>query len=92
MKFLAVTFVFKLRLSFLIGFNYFSFNFGAFLKFWEIQKSKVMDPIWPPFGNYDVLTASYDVIAFRCRPQGKIFGGTVHPPGLIVVAFIVTTL
>ena len=31
----------------------------------------MVDPIWPPFGNYDVFAASYDVITSRCRPQRK---------------------
>ena len=71
-KYLDVTFVFELMLSFLIAFNFFFFfNFGAFLKSCEIQKSKMVDPIWPPLGNNGVFTASYDVITSRCRPQRK---------------------
>ena len=31
----------------------------------------MVDPIWPPFGNYDVFAASYDVKTSRCRPQRK---------------------
>ena len=58
-------------LSLLLSIFFFFFNFGAFLKSCEIQKSKMVDPIWPPLGNNGVFTASYDVITSRCRPQRK---------------------
>ena len=48
-----------------------------------IQKSKMADPSWPPFGNHDVIISSYDVIPFRSR---------IYPPSLLVIASIVAKL
>ena len=33
--------------------------------FGEIQKSKMVDPRRPPFGNHGVITKSYDVISSK---------------------------
>ena len=30
--------------------------------FRRIQKSKMADPFWPPFGNHNLITMSHDVI------------------------------
>ena len=39
--------------------------------FEEIQKSKMVNPIRPTFGNVDVKTPSYDVINSCCGPAKK---------------------
>ena len=46
----------------------------------------------PPFGNHDVITTSYDVTISRYQPQRNIFGRTIYPPRLIVIAFIIAKL
>ena len=52
-----------------LQYDYFSFNFGAFRRFGEIQKSQMEDPRRLPFGNHDVITLSYNVIISLCGPQ-----------------------
>ena len=37
--------------------------------FGKIQKCKMADPRWLPFGNYDLITTLYDVITSSCGPK-----------------------
>ena len=53
------------------GFGYFSFNFGAFQKFWEDQQTKMADPRWLSFGEHDLNLTSHEVITSRRGPQRK---------------------
>ena len=57
---------------FFYWFRLFSFNFVAFLKF--SGNPEIRD---------DVITPSYDVMTYL-----GIFGRTLYPPSLIVIAFI----
>ena len=44
---------------------------GLSSSFGEIQKSKMVDPRLPQFGNNDVITTSYDITNSRYGPQKK---------------------
>ena len=54
-----------------IGSDHFSFNFHAFQKFGEIQKYKMADLRWLPFGNRDVINTSYDKGVF-CLHENNV--------------------
>ena len=55
------------------------------LRFGKIQKSKMADPRWPPFGNHGRITTLNDVITSRC-------GQTIYPLSVTVIAFILLKL
>ena len=42
--------------------------------------------------NHEVIITSYDNTISRYRPQTNIFGHTIYPPSLIVIAFLTVKL
>ena len=62
----------------------------ALLSSGEIQKSKTVDPRWPPFGSHDIIT-TYCNVTLSVRivdPKADIIGCTIYPPSVNVIAFI----
>ena len=47
---------------------------GAFLQISEIQRLKMEDQRWLPFGNPDAIIKSYDIINSCCGPQKTSLG------------------
>lgn len=56
----------------------------------QSRKSKMVDPGFSPFGNYGVISTSYNVITTRYGPQRK--HPLIYLPSFIVIALILTVL
>ena len=52
---------------------FFFFFFLVFVQSWWFPEvlGKSRNPRWPPFGNHDLINASYDVITSRCDLKRK---------------------
>ena len=71
--------IFNVISTFLYHFSVHLLIFISFLLFWTVLgvlvNLEIQDggPIWPTFGNHDVIPASCDVISSYCGRQRKQF-------------------
>ena len=48
----------------------------------------MVDPRWPPFDNYDVITPNMTPTTLVTDLKGTILGCTIYTPSVIVIALV----